>query len=161
LTSPEAQPDTGTFSMLGVLFYTAAAAFQAPSSLRPHSPARRGTVLQLRGGAALQSLGALYAASLVANPIATKSITAGAIFALSDVAGQAISPPKDGPDPKRTITSFAVGLLYFGPALHFWLGFVTKLLPDVSVKSTLLKTLMGQCVRRPRSTPRAFAPQLP
>ena len=147
--------------MRGGLIYTAAAlAFQAPCTLRPHSPARRGTVLQLRGGAALQSLGAFYAASLVANPIATKSITAGAIFALSDVAGQAISPPKDGPDLKRTTTSFAVGLLYFGPALHFWLGFVTKLLPDVSVKSTLLKTLMGQCVRRPRSAPRAFTPQL-
>ena len=76
--------------------------------------------LVLRGGAgALASLGAAYSASLAARPIITKSITAGAIFTLSDAAGQAIERSPDGTDGKRTVTSALVGLFYFGPALHY------------------------------------------
>ena len=107
---------------------------------------RRGSVLELRGGAllGLEAAGHFYAASLSANPIITKSLTAGAIFTLSDCAGQTIAPSEGGRDLKRTLTSTLVGLLYFGPALHYWLEMISKVLPGFDVKSTLIKTLLGQ-----------------
>ena len=55
----------------------------------------------LRGGAldmSITGLGAAYASSLSANPILTKSFTSGAIFALSDVTGQAIDGSTGGRD---------------------------------------------------------------
>jgi len=129
------------------------------ASATPH--ALRGGVLQLRGGAfALETLGAAYAASLNTNPIITKSLTAGSIFALSDVAGQAIAPSPDGKDVKRTVTSALVGTFYFGPALHYWLVMISKVLPGFDVKSTLLKTLMGQTFFGPTITSVFFAASL-
>jgi hypothetical protein len=107
-----------------VLVSLVASSFVRPPALalqvpRPEKACNR--ALSLRGGAveALAGLGAAYSASLAARPIITKSLTAGAIFTLSDVAGQTIAPAPDGPDTKRTITSALVGLFYFGPALHY------------------------------------------
>jgi len=121
----------------------------------PH-PVRqvRKTALTLRGGATmnLAGLGAAYASALSASPIVTKSVTSGAIFALSDVAGQTIEGSKGGADVQRTLTSGLVGLLYFGPALHYWLIMITHFFPGFDVKSTLLKTLMGQAIFGPTIT---------
>jgi len=100
----------------------------------------------------ITGLGAAYASSLSANPILTKSFTSGAIFALSDVTGQAIDGSSGGRDVKRTIASGLVGLLYFGPALHYWLLMLTKFIPGFDVKSTLLKTLLGQALFGPTIT---------
>ena len=133
--------------MLGLLCAAMSLVHHRPMPLlqAPMRPAAQpASVLQLRGGAIEMNLGAAYAASLTANPIITKSLTAGAIFTLSDVVGQAIAPSPEGKDVKRTITSTLVGTFYFGPALHFWLEMISKILPGFDVKSTLLKTLLGQ-----------------
>ena len=118
--------------------------------MQPHNRA-----LALRGGSlnmGLAGLGSAYASSLSTNPILTKSVTSGAIFALSDVAGQTIEGAPQGRDLKRSLTSGLVGLLYFGPALHHWLAMLTKVLPGFDAKSTLLKTLLGQAFFGPTIT---------
>jgi protein Mpv17 len=115
------------------------------------SPKSRPRVpLVLRGGAspqmggALTSLGAAYAAQLASQPVLTQSLTSAATFALSDSVAQSISPPPEGRDTKRTITTALIGLVYFGPALHYYLQLVYHLFPGTGLKSTLAKTLFGQ-----------------
>ena len=106
--------------------------------------------LALRGGAlrmdagVLAGLGAAYSAQLTAWPIATQSVTSAATFALSDAAAQRIAPPADGRDPLRTLVTALIGLLYFGPALHYYLRFVYSLFPGTGLRMTLYKTLFGQ-----------------
>jgi len=117
---------------------------------RPH-----GRALALRGGGVDMGpagLGAAYASSLAAKPILTKSLTSGAIFALSDIVGQTIAPAPEGRDLKRTITSLLVGLCYFGPALHYFLAWITRIVPAVGVVPTILKTLLGQSLFGPTIT---------
>lgn len=117
--------------------------------------------LGLRGGSgpslSLASLGAAYSQSLAVRPIITKSLTASAIFALSDVVAQRIT--KDS-DRTRTITSTLVGLFYFGPALHYWLQWITGLIPGFGVKATICKTLLGQSIFGPTITCVFFAASL-
>jgi len=118
------------------------------------------TLLTLRGGAVglgvpgatITLLGSAYSRSLTQMPIVTKSVTAAATFALSDVAAQRLQPPPDGFDGKRTLTTALIGLLYFGPSLHFYLDWVTELIPGSGVRSTLLKTLVGQLFFGPAVT---------
>ena len=152
------------FSVIVSLCVASAAAWQpamrSASSAKSPSTTR---ALTLRGGAvdlSLASLGATYEAALLARPIITKSITAGAIFSLSDVAGQSIAPPPSGRDLPRTLTSGLVGLLYFGPALHYWLEMISRVVPGFDIKSTLLKTLMGQSCFGPAITAIFFAASL-
>ena len=69
----------------------------------------------------LASFGAAYGASLQKRPIATKSITAGFIFALSDYLAQhweTTDGEKKAINKTRMVVSALVGLLYFGPAAH-------------------------------------------
>ena len=119
--------------------------------------------LSLRGGDvalqlnALSSLGALYSSAIVAKPIITKSITSAVTLALSDAAAQSISPPAAGRDTKRTVITALIGLLYFGPALHYYLNFVTWLVPGDGLLATLLKTLIGQLGFGPAITSIFFA----
>mmetsp|Transcript_20756 Transcript_20756/g.61380 ORF Transcript_20756/g.61380 Transcript_20756/m.61380 type:complete len:210 (+) Transcript_20756:2-631(+) len=118
--------------------------------------------LALRGGAAaassLASLGAAYATALASAPVLTKSATASAVFALSDRAAQRIEG--GARDAKRTLTSALVGLLYFGPALHWWLAMLTHYVPGRSIADTLVKTLLGQCLFGPTITCVFFAASL-
>ena len=122
-----------------------------PTALLLASPQplrRPSRAMALRGGAAemgsLTALGAAYAGALTAAPIVTKSLTSAATFALSDAAAQSISPPPSGRDGKRTAVTALIGLLYFGPALHFYLEFITRLVPGTALRDTLLKTALGQ-----------------
>ena len=85
-------------------------------------------------------------------------MTSAAIFGLSDVAAQSIGGSFD--DAKRTITSMLVGLLYFGPALHYWLQMISALIPGFGVKDTLIKTFMGQSLFGPTITCVFFAATL-
>jgi hypothetical protein len=123
----------------------------------------RGRALALRGGfiqMRLAGISAGYATALARMPILTKSLTSGAIFALSDIAGQSIAPSPQGRDLRRTVTSLMVGLCYFGPALHCWLEMITGLVPGVGVAPTMLKTLMGQTIFGPTITGVFFAASL-
>ena len=119
-----------------------------------HTATTDTSTLRFRGGAAVQlsalrtaasSLGVAYSAALVAKPILTKSLTSAAIFALSDASAQRLESSGTGKrDGKRTLVTALIGLCYFGPALHFYLNWVTWLIPGDGLPSTLLKTLVGQ-----------------
>ena len=127
------------------LVVVATAALVRPPALLPRGKVQ---ALALRGGSAasmnLAALGSAYSGLLVTHPVAVKSVTSCCIFALSDVAAQTIAPPSDGRDAKRTITTALIGLLYFGPVLHYYLNMITRLVPGSGFRSTLLKTLLGQ-----------------
>ena len=68
------------------------------------------------------SFAKFYGNSLAARPIATKSATAGFIFALSDYLAQKFEGAVESGkfNWTRMWTSAAVGFIYFGPAAHFW-----------------------------------------
>jgi protein Mpv17 len=108
----------------------------------------------------LASLCAAYGASLEKRPIATKSITAGAIFALSDWLAQRLDSDSQSTNWKRTISSALVGLLYFGPAAHYWYEGIFKLLAGTSLVSTLQKAALGQLIFGPSFTCIFFATSL-
>jgi protein Mpv17 len=110
----------------------------------------------------LASLGTAYGASLEKRPIATKSVTACAIFALSDWLAQRLekSESKKSTNWTRTISSSLVGLLYFGPAAHAWYDMIFKLLPGTSLVSTLQKAALGQLLFGPSFTCIFFATSL-
>jgi len=112
----------------------------------------------------LAALGAAYGASLEKYPIPTKSVTAGAIFALSDWLAQRLEKSEDGTSKStnwtRTVSSALVGLLYFGPAAHFWYETIFKLLPGTSLVSTLQKAALGQLLFGPSFTCIFFATSL-
>ncbi|CAB9521237.1 PXMP2/4 family protein [Seminavis robusta] len=105
----------------------------------------------------------LYSQSLEKNPIITKSVTAGLIFAVSDLIAQGIERSADKKKPhdkKRTFAASLVGLLYFGPAAHFWYDNIFKLFPGTSLFSTLQKAAMGQMFFGPSFTCIFFATSL-
>ena len=106
-----------------------------------------------------------YATSLEARPILTKSVTAGCVFGISDYLAQRVegSSKKEGKPPMnwtRTLSSMAVGLLYFGPAAHAWYEMIFKLFPGTGLVSTLQKAALGQLIFGPSFTCIFFATSL-
>lgn len=106
-------------------------------------------VLSLRGGliGAMTPLGvfsSVYSSALITHPVLTKSVTSSVTFALSDLSAQKIQADSSGLDVKRTVTTALIGLLYFGPVLHYYLAWITALIPGSGLGPTLLKTVMGQ-----------------
>ena len=115
---------------------------------------------------ALVSFGQFYGQYLDLYPIRTKSITAGFIFGISDYLAQTIersgtdNNSKKPYERKRTIAASLVGLLYFGPAAHYWYENIFKLFPATGLVSTLQKALMGQLFFGPSFTCIFFATAL-
>jgi len=113
--------------------------------------------------ATLTSAGACYSRQLEMRPIMTKSYTAGLIFGLSDYFAQKIERSNDANgassqmDWVRTLASTLVGLLYFGPAAHYWYEWIFKLLPATTLVSTLYKAFWGQILFGPSFTCIFFA----
>jgi len=125
------------------------------------------TILGVRGGqqdllAIPNSLGKSYSSMLNSNPILTKSLTSGVIFALSDISAQKIessSSTNSKLNVKRTVYSVAVGSI-FGVAAHHWYGLVFRLMPDTTLLSTLKKAALGQIFFGPSLTCVFFASAL-
>jgi len=133
------------------------------------SSAKPSMVLSLRGG----GIAGGYSNLLVTNPILTKSVTSGLIFGMSDVTSQIIECARKRKtaaafdtvalddesqstlttsttiDRPRTLTSMMIGLIYFGPAAHFWYALMFKILPSRSLVSTLGKAGLGQVIFGP------------
>ena len=124
---------------------------------RPAPP--RAAVMRLRGGLSVGSLAASYGAALSTSPILTKSVTAGAIFGLSDATAQSLDTPDGGRDWARTAVSCLVGLCYFGPAAHAWYDTVFRLFPEGGVKSTLIKSALGQMFFGPTAPASSSSPR--
>lgn len=103
----------------------------------------------------IQIFATMYTQQLTANPIVTKSLTAGIIFGLSDWCAQLIERgdeeegEKQALVPSRILTTFLVGLLFFGPAANLWYSAIFKFLPSTSLVSTLQKAALGQVVFGP------------
>jgi len=132
--------------------------------------------------ATLKCMGASYSGALIARPIITKALTAGLTFALSDWTAQRIESKPDASkitkststsaskiksEPtqplqnwKRTMFSAAVGLLFFGPAAHYWYDAIFKLLPATTLFSTVQKAFLGQIIFGPIFTCVFFASAL-
>ncbi|KAL3924209.1 MAG: hypothetical protein SGILL_001186 [Bacillariaceae sp.] len=112
---------------------------------------------------AFATIGKSYSTSLEARPILTKSCTAGLIFGLSDYLAQTIEGSKDEKsslDMTRFISTTLVGLLYFGPAAHYWYEWIFRLLPGTGLASTLYKAFWGQLLFGPSFTCIFFAANL-
>lgn len=109
---------------------------------------------------AAQMFGKQYGKYLNTNPIMTKSVTAGLIFGLSDYTAQKLETGETKMDWTRIITASLVGLLYFGPAAHYWYEWIFKLIPGAGLISTLKKATLGQLVFGPSFTCIFFATSL-
>lgn len=122
------------------------------------------------GQKVLGTFSQFYTQNLDKFPIITKSVTAGVIFGLSDFLAQKIEQQnssvrgdsknkkkKGGLEPTksfsmdwtRLMASALVGLLYFGPAAHYWYEAIFRLLPGTSLVSTLQKAFWGQVLFGP------------
>jgi protein Mpv17 len=117
-----------------------------------------------------------YSQLLQSYPIRTKSITAGCIFAMSDLLAQSLSKNSESDNTKndstssnsdsnkivwsRVFTSMAVGLFYFGPAAHYWYTWIFQILPSTSLVSTIQKAILGQLFFGPSFTCIFFATSL-
>ena len=113
--------------------------------------------------AAFTAFGKVYCEQMEQRPILTKSYTSGFIFGLSDYLAQKIESQQketSSIDSTRVIASTMVGLLYFGPAAHYWYGMIFKLLPGTGLLSTLSKAFWGQAIFGPSFTCIFFATSL-
>ncbi|KAG5254110.1 PXMP2/4 family protein [Salix suchowensis] len=92
--------------------------------------------------------------SLIHGLFLTKSAASSLIFIAADCpSSQTISLPSSEPyDLERTLRMAGYGLLVIGPSLHFWFGFVSKLLPERDLVTTFKKILMGQTIYEPIMT---------
>jgi protein Mpv17 len=111
----------------------------------------------------LTTAGRVYTQQLDQFPIFTKSYTAGVVFALSDYIAQKIEKSAgEGKrlDKTRLLASTLIGLLYFGPAAHYWYEAIFALLPGTSLWSTLQKAALGQVIFGPTFTCIFFAVSL-
>jgi protein Mpv17 len=117
----------------------------------------------------LHSVGKSYSRLLQQYPIGTKSMTACCIFAMSDLFAQSLEKdrnidqnnlPRRGIIWSRVLSSAAVGLLYFGPAAHYWYSWIFRILPAANLQSTLQKALLGQIFFGPTFTCIFFASSL-
>jgi protein Mpv17 len=111
----------------------------------------------------LVNFGRMYVNQLSLHPILTKSVTAGIIFGLSDLCAQSIENNNGNVDSSsssssnstttlsysRIFTSILVGLLFFGPAAHYWYSFVFHILPSTTLLSTIQKAILGQLIFGP------------
>jgi len=114
----------------------------------------------------LRSAAAFYTKQLTSRPIMTKSLTAAIVFGLSDWCAQLIElgESEEGVDDdvassesgkvvfSRILTSFLVGLLFFGPAANAWYSMIFQVLPSTSLVSTLQKAALGQIFFGPTFT---------
>eukprot|EP00585_Thalassiosira_rotula_P004782 CAMPEP_0196142624 /NCGR_PEP_ID=MMETSP0910-20130528/11936_1 /TAXON_ID=49265 /ORGANISM="Thalassiosira rotula, Strain GSO102" /LENGTH=381 /DNA_ID=CAMNT_0041403963 /DNA_START=44 /DNA_END=1189 /DNA_ORIENTATION=+ len=114
----------------------------------------------------LRSAAAFYTKQLTSRPIMTKSLTAAIVFGLSDWCAQLIElgESEEGADDdvassesgkvvfSRILTSFLVGLLFFGPAANAWYSMIFQVLPSTSLVSTLQKAALGQIFFGPTFT---------
>jgi protein Mpv17 len=109
---------------------------------------------------ALTAYGKIYAKSLETSPILTKSLTASCVFTLSDYVAQRLEArgnKKTLLSGTRLVAGALIGLLYFGPASHYWYETIFRLLPGTSFVSTLQKAALGQLLFGPAFTCIFFA----
>ena len=144
---------------------------EQPTKQQQPTPLSSSTAAVKMSSSLVASFGKLYATLLERRPILTKSLTAGGIFIISDYLAQRL--PQRGGDNKnnknnnrnqevvldwgRMGAAGLVGLLYFGPAAHYWYEAIFRLLPGTTLASTLQKAVLGQLIFGPSFTCIFFA----
>lgn len=91
-----------------------------------------------------------YLQKLDTNPIITKSISASLIYTSADITSQMITmQPDESFDLFRMTRLFTYALLITGPCQHYWFGYLSKIMPQKNLFTTLSKMLMGQAIYGP------------
>jgi protein Mpv17 len=118
----------------------------------------------------IMSITQFYSSALQSAPIATKSISSGIIFAISDWLAQRSEKQQQPQSPlhgnindiqwSRIIASGIVGLFYYGPASHYWYEWLFHWIPGMSLYDTFKKVALGQIIFDPIFTCIYFASSL-
>lgn len=99
-------------------------------------------------GGGSKSLWERYAGLLESHPILTKALTSMVISAMGDIACQLLI--EDHPfEWVRFFQFSAMGGVLVGPGLHFWYGFIGRMVPGVSMKAVLTRLALDQLVWAP------------
>ncbi|GMH03173.1 hypothetical protein Nepgr_005012 [Nepenthes gracilis] len=88
-----------------------------------------------------------YLRMLETRPLITKCLSSSLIYTLADITSQLITLPSyDSFDSTRTLRISAYGMLIMGPSQHLWFNFVSRILTQSDVFTTLKKIVMGQVI---------------
>ncbi|RHX98730.1 hypothetical protein DYB30_011409 [Aphanomyces astaci] len=95
-------------------------------------------------------MSAAYGRLLHRYPLATKSVSTGAIFGIGDVAAQCIA--KDAEKDvslSRVLLTATYGLVLQGPALHVWFGRLDAIWPGASAVTVAKKVVTQHLIYAP------------
>ena len=88
-----------------------------------------------------------YLKLLETNPLPTKALTSMFIVGVGDIGCQLVLGEDDAKfDWKRFFTFTFLGGALVGPTLHFWYGFLNKIIPGVGTASALKRLAVDQTV---------------
>jgi len=90
-----------------------------------------------------------YVYHLEANPVITKSLTAGALNALGDIIQQVGVQRVADYDGTRTLRMSAWAMLVPGPFLHFFYGALARRIPGTGVAQVAAKIALDQAIAAP------------
>ncbi|CAN0905588.1 PXMP2/4 family protein 4 [Linum grandiflorum] len=96
-----------------------------------------------------------YLDRLESRPMLTKAITTSLIYAAADLTAQMIAGSTL--DTVRTLRMAGYGLMFLGPAQHLWFNYMSKILPQRDVLSTIKKIFLGQTVLGPANAALFFS----
>ncbi|CAL1410618.1 unnamed protein product [Linum trigynum] len=86
-----------------------------------------------------------YLDRLESRPMLTKAITTSLIYGAADATAQMIASSFSGTlDYVRTLRMAGYGFMFLGPAQHLWFNYMSRILPNRDVMSTLKKIFLGQ-----------------
>eukprot|EP01095_Lingulamoeba_sp_RSL-Kostka_P000698 TRINITY_DN10984_c0_g1_i1.p1 TRINITY_DN10984_c0_g1~~TRINITY_DN10984_c0_g1_i1.p1 ORF type:complete len:192 (+),score=47.59 TRINITY_DN10984_c0_g1_i1:18-593(+) len=95
----------------------------------------------------------IYMKFLEKYPIQTKMFTASFLMGAGDTIAQFIEDEKvfqtGNYDYSRTARMMMIGLTFFGPALHYWYGFLNRLIPGSGAAKAVLKVGIDQTIFAP------------
>ncbi|CAN1274395.1 Protein SYM1 [Linum perenne] len=92
-----------------------------------------------------------YLDRLESRPMLTKAVTTSLIYGAADLTAQVKFKMIAGSslDIIRTLRMAGYGLMFLGPVQHLWFNFMSRILPQRDVFSTLKKIFLGQTVLGP------------
>jgi protein Mpv17 len=101
-------------------------------------------------------LWSVYSQLLEQRPLLTKSITSGVISLAADVVCQYSFPKKNEQNElnttiniSRTVRFTILGVVYTAPALHYWYGFLGRIIVGNNYYSTVNRVLLDQLLFAP------------
>ncbi|KAH6773102.1 Peroxisomal membrane 22 kDa family protein [Perilla frutescens var. hirtella] len=93
-----------------------------------------------------------YLRTIKTHPIATKSATTALIYTAADITSQTMVGETQQYELVRTLRMAGYGMVILGPSLHYWYNFMSRVLPNRDLFSTLKKIGLGQTLYGPAMT---------